>query len=224
MKLLKNFRVWILLIFLVFAIISISPSNQEGVAIRGVTPESAADDGGLFSPAKNSRPLDYEVILSVNGNRVKNVNEYYAAVEDLVANDTISIRTDQTSYFLTVQPEVEIIPTNNTITREVEEVIQEDVNGTVVNKTVVRTITENETITNVIGVQDLGLSVSDAATSNIRKGLDLEGGVRVLLQPDEQVDQETMDRVKDGLEQRLNAFGLNDVVIRVSGDCLYAER
>ena len=218
MKLLKNFRVWILLIFLVFAIISISPSNQEGVAIRGVTPESAADDGGLFSPAKNSRPLDYEVILSVNGNRVKNVNEYYAAVEDLVANDTISIRTDQTSYFLTVQPEVEIIPTNNTITREVEEVIQEDVNGTVVNKTVVRTITENETITNVIGVQDLGLSVSDAATSNIRKGLDLEGGVRVLLQPDEQVDQETMDRVKDGLEQRLNAFGLNDVVIRVSGD------
>jgi len=218
MKILKNFRVWLLIIFLFFAFISISPNGQEGVAIRGITPDSSADDAGIFSPSKNSRPLDYEVILSVNSVRVKNVNEYYAAVENLAANETISIRTDQTSYFLTVQPQVEIIQTNNTITREIEELIQEEVNGSTINTTITSTITENETITNIIGIRDIGLSVSDAATSNIRKGLDLEGGVRVLLQPEEQVDQETMDRVKDGLEQRLNAFGLNDVVIRVSGD------
>ncbi len=217
-RLLKNARVWILLIFLVLAIVSINPSSQEGVAIRGVTPESSAADAGVNSPAKNSRPLDYEVIRSINGVRVKTVSDYFDATANLEVNETVSMVTDQSSYFMTVQPLVHINQTGDTVTEEVTETIEEEINGTIVTRNVTSLITVNETISTVIGVKDLGLSVSDAATSNIRRGLDLEGGVRVLLQPEEQVDQETLDRVKDGLEQRLNAFGLNDVVIRVSGD------
>src|SRR3990167_5489346 len=43
------------------------------------------------------------------------------------------------------------------------------------------------------GEIDLGLKVAPAPTSNLRKGLDLEGGTRVLLQPAEPVSEEDLD-------------------------------
>jgi preprotein translocase subunit SecD len=61
---------------------------------------------------------------------------------------------------------------------------------------------------------DLGLQVVDAPSSNVKKGLDLEGGTRVFLQPEEEVDDETMEEAVASLKVRLNAFGLSNVVVR----------
>jgi preprotein translocase subunit SecD len=64
----------------------------------------------------------------------------------------------------------------------------------------------------------LGLRVTDAPTNNIRKGLDLTGGARVLLQPVEPVSDEVMDLVLANIEERLNVFGLSDVTVRSMRD------
>jgi len=66
--------------------------------------------------------------------------------------------------------------------------------------------------TNDIG--ELGLSIVDTPPSNIQKGLDLEGGTRVLLQPLEEVPNEVLDEAAESLKIRLNAFGLSNVVVR----------
>ena len=66
----------------------------------------------------------------------------------------------------------------------------------------------------VIGSADIGLNVYDAPTSNLRKGLDLQGGTRVLLKLAEEVDQDTMDLVIDNIQQRLNVYGLTDIIVR----------
>lgn len=80
----------------------------------------------------------------------------------------------------------------------------------------VREYVDNETNESV--TENIGLTVFDAPKTNLKKGLDLQGGVRVLLQPEEEVTEDVLDRVVESLNQRLNAFGLNDVVIRKSGD------
>ncbi len=65
---------------------------------------------------------------------------------------------------------------------------------------------------------ELGLKVYDAPSSNLRKGLDLEGGTRVLLKPSEAVSQDTLDMTVDTLKQRLNVYGLSDIVVRTASD------
>ncbi len=66
--------------------------------------------------------------------------------------------------------------------------------------------------------EELGLVVYDAPTSNVRKGLDLEGGTRVLLQPEEKVEQADLDLLIENMKQRLNVYGLSDLTIREAND------
>ncbi len=68
------------------------------------------------------------------------------------------------------------------------------------------------------GKPTLGLRVTTAPTTNLRKGLDLEGGTRVLLKPAEAISSEDMHITMDSLSERLNVYGLSDVVIRESTD------
>jgi preprotein translocase subunit SecD len=66
--------------------------------------------------------------------------------------------------------------------------------------------------------EDLGLTVYSKPNNNIRKGLDLEGGTRVLLQPQEQVSDEELSIVVENIKQRLNVYGVSDVVVRTVKD------
>lgn len=65
---------------------------------------------------------------------------------------------------------------------------------------------------------ELGLSVYDAPTTNLRKGLDLQGGTRVLLQPANQISSNDMSLLLESLKERLNVYGLADIVVREAGD------
>ncbi len=66
--------------------------------------------------------------------------------------------------------------------------------------------------------EDIGIEVYDAPTTNLHKGLDLQGGTRVLLQPERALDEQEMELVIDVLKQRLNVFGLSDIIIREAKD------
>lgn len=65
---------------------------------------------------------------------------------------------------------------------------------------------------------DLGLNVYEAPKTNLRKGLELQGGTRVILQPVEKVSKDTLDILIASMSQRLNVFGISDVVIRPTSD------
>ncbi|NQV09099.1 hypothetical protein HQ529_04570 [Candidatus Woesearchaeota archaeon] len=71
---------------------------------------------------------------------------------------------------------------------------------------------------NESGIEDIGLSVYEAPSTNIRKGLDLQGGTRVLLQPEKILTTSDMEIVLDNMKERLNVYGLTDVVVRESKD------
>ena len=65
---------------------------------------------------------------------------------------------------------------------------------------------------------DIGLRVHEVPRSNLRKGLDLEGGTRVLLKPAEIVSKEDLQSIVDNLKERLNVYGLSDVTVRSASD------
>ncbi len=79
-----------------------------------------------------------------------------------------------------------------------------------------------ETKFNDEGNVNLGLKVYTSPTSNLRKGLDLEGGTRVLLAPvlkeGQEVSNEDLDITISSLKERLNVYGLSDVVVRSAKD------
>lgn len=77
--------------------------------------------------------------------------------------------------------------------------------------------------TNSSKVNPLGLTVSNAPKTNLRKGLDLSGGTRVLLAPEEKVSNDDLLFLVDNLKQRLNVYGLSDIVVRPVSDSLVGE-
>lgn len=66
--------------------------------------------------------------------------------------------------------------------------------------------------------EKIGLTVSPSPSSNLKKGLELQGGTRVLLRPiNEATDQEIQD-VMDSMSERLNVYGLTDLTIKSASD------
>ena len=218
-KLFTNWRIIILIVFLLFAIISIRPNPfNDGVSIKSVTANSSAALAGIQNPQATVSPMSREVILSINNQPIHTLSDYYEFVDSLDANRTIRIKTDKKSYTLLTKGEYATQKLNETEQKTVQETIL--VNETVDNKTIQVNQTINKTIIvpkiqkTLIGVENLGLSVVQAPTSNIRKGLDLQGGTRVILQPEEQVDDEMINTIMDNLKQRLNVYGIADVIVK----------
>ena len=71
----------------------------------------------------------------------------------------------------------------------------------------------------------LGIDVSNVKRTKLNFGLDIEGGVRAIIAPDEQISDETLQRMIKTLELRINTYGLKEVSIRpiYSGDKKFVE-
>ncbi|MBT3582197.1 protein translocase subunit SecD [Candidatus Woesearchaeota archaeon] len=59
----------------------------------------------------------------------------------------------------------------------------------------------------------LGINIKEVPTSNLKKGLDLVGGARVILKPDGEVTEQQFIDAMDIISKRLNIYGLSDVAI-----------
>jgi preprotein translocase subunit SecD len=206
---LTNWRVMMMIIVVVLALIAIHPNPwTDGVSIKSVEKNSSAALAGIANPKANVQPMARERVLSVNGVDIHSVGDYYASLEDIESNQTLTFKTNLRTYSLRTKPIIERIVLNTTSTVMVE------VNGTNVSRQV------PDFIERISGVDDIGLAVDDAPVTNLRKGLDLQGGTRVILQPAEPIDEETMALLIDSLTQRLNVFGLSDLVIAPVSDQL----
>lgn len=216
-KIFTNFRVWLVLIFLLLMIVAIHPNPwADGVAIRSVALNSSAAIAGIESPKPTTAPMSRERIVAMNNIPITNLDDYYSFVEGLESNRTVQVKTNKGLYRLVTQEAYEIIVLNETVTRIVtEEVFDKKLNKTI-NAT--KTIREPKTASKAIGVADLGLSVYDAPTTNLRKGMDLQGGTRVLLQPETELSEDEMGMLIENMKYRLNVYGLSDISVREASD------
>jgi len=221
-QLFTNTRVIILLIALLFAVVSIHPVVHDGVAIRTVIKESAAYDAGILSPDPKIRPVSRERILAINNVPVNTPEDFYSLTEDLEIDKDIQIKTNIRLYRVTTKAFTQTNVLNETEIKYINQTLplNKTVNGTVITINETRTIPTlvNKTETIVLGTEDIGISVYPAPQSNIKKGLDLDGGTRVLLKPERAITEEELTIIIDNMKQRLNVYGLSDVVITEAGD------
>jgi preprotein translocase subunit SecD len=213
-KIFLNFRVIVLIIALVLAFVAISPNPwNEGVVIKGVTSNSSASAAGIEVSQKGS-PMGREMILAINGRPISSLSDYQAAVEGVTPNSSVTVKTSEGTYTLLARPLVKETVLNETELVTINETVE--VNGT--NQTVQKQIEQPKVLRETIGVEPLGFVVDTAPQNNLKKGLDLQGGTRVVLAPETTVPQETLDLVVDSLTERLNVYGLSDVVVRQVSD------
>jgi len=171
-ELLKSWKFWLLIVFLIIAILSINYQfGAEGAVINSIEPNSSAAIAGVPTPSANTQPTGKEVITHVNSQEVLNAAGYYSIINTLQDDQTFTITTNSDEY---------------TLLKE-----------------------ENKPI---------GIAVDDAPGSNIRKGLDLQGGTRVVLKPDEQITNDQLTDIMATMANRLNIYGLSDVGIRSASD------
>ncbi len=215
----RNSRIIILLIFLLLSIYAIQPNPfVKGVAIRSITPNSSASIAGIENPKPTLPPMSRERIISIDNIPIEDLDDYYSIINRLTYNQTFIIKTNKKTYTLRSKPLYNVTVLPELVPVTVNKTEQVNVNGTLVNRTVQETIYVNKTINKVIGVEPIGLSVYLAPTSNIRKGLDLAGGTRVILKPEEKLNESDFEMLLANLKQRLNVFGLSDIVVRKATD------
>ncbi len=215
-----NWRVLFLIATLLLAILAINPHpGNEGAAIRAVAKDSAAEAAGIPSPSPSISPTARERVVSINNKPVTDEADYHRLVNQITAlgiNRTFTLQTNKNLYSLTTQPEIEVITLHEQELVNVTSYLYNETTNTTTNVT--RQELRNKTKERIIGVEPIGLTVYDAPKNNIREGLDLTGGTRVILQPQEAVSQTDMDLIIANIKERLNVFGLSDLVVRPSKD------
>lgn len=221
-KLLTNWRIILLAVFIIMSLAAIHPVVSEGVAIRSVLLNSSANLAGIPQPKPNIQPVARERIISINNQPVKDLEDYYNYVSKLSLNKSVQIKTTRALYKLVTKERFDTIQLNETEEKNITETVEKNIilNGTnvTINETITRVIVVPKTIQVSKGTEDIGLRVYDAPKTNIRKGLDLQGGTRVLLQPESKLSSYDMGVLIDNMKERLNVYGLSDIVIRNAND------
>ena len=221
-KLMTNWRVILLVILIIISVVAIQPTLSKGVAIRSVLTNSSASLADIPQPKPNVQPVARERIISINNQIINSVEDYYKYTSSLGPNRSIQIKTSKNTYKLTTREIFETVQLNETVEKIITEIIQKNItiNGTfqLINETATRTITVPKTIEVSKGIEDIGLRVYEAPKTNIRKGLDLQGGTRVLLQPETKLNPFDLSVLIDNMKERLNVYGLSDIVIRDAND------
>ncbi|MBI2133064.1 hypothetical protein HYU11_00095 [Candidatus Woesearchaeota archaeon] len=218
-----NLRVMLVIFSLLIAVIALAPNPfREGAAIRSIDRDSAASLAGMVSPSATDSPSGKERVVFVNNVPVKKAEDYYKAISGLPPNRTIQVKTTRGIYRITTRPIVNfsVLPELEDKNITFVESFNTTVNGSArqVNQTVTRKVKVNKTVSFVNGTEDIGLAVYDAPKTNLRMGLDLQGGTRVLLMPETRVSDIDMETIVENMKQRLNVFGLGDVVVRPASD------
>jgi preprotein translocase subunit SecD len=231
----RNWRIILLVVLLAISYLAIEPDfGKEGVAIRSISKNSSAAISGMRNPEPGDKPMLREVVTHVNGRKIGSEADYFDATKSLIPGDLVKISSESNfrwngqkrsfsffdvkhEYMLTAKPVYRITYLDEYENVTVQKTVPYNatVNGTTV--TMNRTINVTELVqkadTAVIGTEDLGIRIYDAPTNNLKKGLDLQGGTRVLLKPETEVSQDDLDILIDNLRQRLNVYGLSDIVV-----------
>ncbi|MBT4605058.1 hypothetical protein HOC01_05445 [archaeon] len=185
-----NFRVILLIVFVLFALTSIftiNPTNwfADGVTIQSVEADSLAQQAGILSPDGGTTPMQKERILEIDGTKITSIEQFYELTTNIQEQTAVRITSTSANYLILTP----LLNESNS----------------------------NESNTQLTQI-DLGINVVEPAKNNLRKGLDLAGGTRVLLTPTERVSDETLEVTAESLYERLNVYGLSDISITPASD------
>jgi len=231
MKKFLSLKVWILIIALAIAIFAINPTPYaEGFEIHTV--DGLASEYGVSIG---------EELLAINGENIESLEQFNSILFDLDADPVeIVIVTDLDEVTYEVVEEIGFVVDENLTILSSElntglnygETIV-SINGNIVSdseelREIVNELLPKEKVeitTDVTTVAYLGrgspqITIAEMGTSNIKLGLDLKGGTRVMLQPisETEISDDDINTLIQVMTNRLNVYGLSDLTIRSAED------
>ncbi len=229
MKKYMTWKVWILIIALVFGMIALAPNPwADGVEVVSVDANSAAVSNGLNIG---------DILLSINEYEINELGDVDVALENLsYAEQEVKITTTEGTETYNITNDIlfevdeNLTITDSTIFANESKLLEingeviddseefENVYNELVPKRTIKIITENENIA-YLSREIPKIIVSEEKTSNLVFGLEFTGGTRVLLKPiGEDIDDSDINNLIDVLSNRLNVYGLSDIKIRSAED------
>ncbi len=211
MKIKLSWKIWLLIIVLLASALAIAPNFQKGVIIKSIEPNSTAAEQGL-KPGM--------IIKSLNGEAVNNFDDYSKIINSVFPNATTNLT--KTASFVSSSDNT--IKTNDTNLSQ---------NETLQNKTLQNNTLENidsgDKTKLIIGTKDAEvilfiskppeITVGNIPSSRIKTGLDLSGGARALVKPENiSVSKSEINDLVTITGNRLNTFGIADVSVRAVTD------
>ena len=226
-----TFRVILMILTIILAIIAIAPNPwASGVVIKSI------ESNGF---AANQEMSVGEKLTSINGQSVNTVNDFKNIMEQYPINVTeVTIGTEKevfaynitTSIGFSVDNNLTVIDANSEVPIQNGMVIKE-INGKEISnysdfqKITGELIPRYKFIVNTNKRQyaflapTLDISVVAQETTNLKKGLDLQGGTRVILKPvGEEVTDAGINDLITVMGNRLNVYGLSDLIIKPASD------
>ncbi|MDP6642248.1 MAG: hypothetical protein QGF74_02640 [Candidatus Nanoarchaeia archaeon] len=222
-----NLRIWILVMALIISLIAINPNpGASGVVISDVELGSLESYQGLSKGEKiesiNDIPIntlaEYQNIISEYQTQIKEVKlETNVSIYRYNITEDIGFIHDDLTILSVQKPELnrgeKILSINNKkikSSNDFDEVIENLFPGKNIDIKTSKSLYSYSTNTQP------KISVSKAQSTNIKKGLELEGGTRALIKPisDKQISDLDIQNLIDVMENRLNVFGLSDIKIR----------
>ncbi|MBI4154110.1 hypothetical protein HY501_02140 [Candidatus Woesearchaeota archaeon] len=227
-----SLRIWILIIVLLLSVLAIKPNPfAKGVQIKSIE-ASLATEQGIGTG---------QILLSINDREVKTLEDFAGIqkqFELLPKEVTVSTDKDDIRYesryglgftvdnnltvlqaepFTKLEAGDRILALNNKLIKDKSEL---DAEGEELFPRSVIKIKTNKAEAAFLGNKLPEIVVAETAKTNLRKGLDLEGGTRVLLKPvsDQPVTEQEINDIISVLDNRLNLYGLTDLRIRSSKD------
>ncbi|MDD5254003.1 MAG: PDZ domain-containing protein [Candidatus Nanoarchaeia archaeon] len=223
-----NVRIWILIFAIIIAILAIAPRPwATGIEIKSVVPGTTYSEQGLETGEK---------ILAINGQEISTLTEYNNAVKYLDRSPVkLNVKTNLKEYNYETTYDIGFVTENLTVisskfvdkgaiitevnNKKIES--QDDldkISSELLPKEKI-TITTNRKEVIFLTRGTPQITVTNAKTSNIGKGLDLQGGTRALLRPvGEDVSYQDIEDLIAVLSNRLNVYGVKDLSIRSATD------
>lgn len=234
-----SLRITILIIALIVAIASIINFNafSGGVQISDVEFNSSASIAGI------SRG---EIIKQIDGQTINSVASFYEEISKIkISPVEIKIETENKTITYNSKFFDFSLDDNNTVTFVSNDSQQaglkvgmkvlninnysfdnysfSEIKDKVEPKQRIEIITNKEDYTFLTG-ENLGISVVALSKTNIRTGLDIQGGARALIRPEKKLDANEMADLRSVIEQRLNTYGIKDIVIREASNPFTGEQ
>jgi len=228
-----SMRIWILIIALFLSIVAINPNPwASGVQIKTVEQGSLEAEQGIKAG---------ETLKSINDQQINTLYDFANIMKGLEKEPVeVSIKTDKGTFtyeaidsigfetddnltiisvedFATVEKEAKIEAVNDEIVTDTES-LREEINKIMPLQKL--TISTNKNTYTYLSRGSPKITAVTAQKTNIQKGLDLQGGTRVLIRPvsDRTItDKDIADLIKV-LSNRLNVYGLADLTVRSAKD------
>ncbi|MBI2671741.1 hypothetical protein HYX16_02300 [Candidatus Woesearchaeota archaeon] len=189
--------------------------------------------------AYNSGLSEGNIIYSINKIELNDLSEFSKAIDDLTKFEkkiiTVETTTNTTTYEITNSlgfkaDNLTIISADKGVNLDVGSKIISINNNKINNsndlfkiqkeliKDVKITLGTNKGDVTFLSNGKPDIQVKKVERTNIKRGLDLVGGIRVLLKPEENLNEKDMDGLVSILNNRLDVYGLSDINIRSAKD------